>query len=51
MGATGVGPSKMMIRSVNLKTLKNFLETLLPLTTSSIRQALIAFAKDNRVQI
>lgn len=51
MGASAIGASKMMIRSANLKVLEDFLVTLLPLTTPSIRNALISFAKDNQIKI
>ncbi len=51
MGSMAVGASKRMIRSVNLKVLKDFLETVMPLTIKTVRNPLIGFAKDNRIQI
>ncbi len=51
MGAAAVGASKMMIRTTNIRLVENFISTLLPLNTQSVRNALTSFAKDNQIKI
>ncbi|HBN21964.1 MAG TPA: phosphoenolpyruvate--protein phosphotransferase [Holosporales bacterium] len=51
MGAAAIGASKMMIRTANIRLVEDFLSTLLPLNTPSVRNALISFAKDNQIKI
>jgi phosphotransferase system enzyme I (PtsP) len=51
MSPLSVGPVKTMIRSVDLAGLREYLETLLPLSDSSLRDKLRAFARDHDVAI
>jgi phosphotransferase system enzyme I (PtsP) len=51
MSPLSVGPVKTMIRSLDLAGLREYLETLLPLSDSSLRDKLRAFARDHDVAI
>jgi phosphotransferase system enzyme I (PtsP) len=50
MQAASIGPVKMLVRSLDTKTLRPVLEQLRT-STSGVRSALTEFAKDNRIEI
>ena len=51
MSAASIGPVRHMIRTLNLSETSNYINSLLNSPSHSLRNDILAFAKDHKIQI